>query len=647
MGENVTRKTLTAHLAGGRMVPGEEIGIRIDEIVIQDITGTAVMMHFETMQLDRVRCQVAAVYGDHNVLQVSEENTEDHVYLATAARKYGMWWGKPGAGIGHQIHQEHFARPGDTVLGADSHTVHAGGMGLYAMGAGGLDVAVAMGGGPYYLSMPAVVRVQLVGRLPPWSTAKDVILEMLRRNTASGGYGKVFEYAGPGVATLSVQQRVTICNMGAEMGATTSIFPSDGATRDYLRRIGRERDWREVVPDGDADYDESIEVDLSRIEPLVALPSNPDRVVPVSEAEGVKIDQIMVGTCTNGSYMDLRALAEILKGRRVHPDVAFFVHPSSRLDLEALARDGLLAELIASGVSVEAATCGACIGVGHVPAKGMRSLRVGNRNFKGRSGQTDDEVYLSSTEVAAATAIAGVITDPRKLGIPAPGQHEPARIAQDNASLVPPASEAEAASVEVIKGDNIKGIPLKGPLAESLRGEVLIKLGDNISTDHIMPAGSQILRYRSNIPKLAEYVFARVDPEFASRAKQHPGGVIVGGNNYGQGSSREHAAIAPMYLGVTAVIAKAFARIHYANLVNWGLVPMTFVTPADHDGISQGDVLEIPGVGAQIDGGADRLTVKNVTKATTFAVKVALNRRERDHLLAGGLLAYTKTHPVR
>jgi len=646
MGENVTRKILKAHLADGQMVSGHEIGIKIDEIVIQDITGTAVLMHFEAMQLHRVRCKVAAVYGDHNVLQVSEENTEDHVYLATAARKYGMWWGKPGAGIGHQIHQEHFACPGDTALGADSHTVHAGGMGLYAMGAGGLDVAVAMGGGPYYLNMPAVTRVHLTGQLPPWSTAKDVILEMLRRNTASGGYGKVFEYVGPGVATLNVQQRLTICNMGAETGASTSIFPSDAVTREYMKRIGREKDWREVLSDPDAAYDDSIEIDLGKIEPLVALPSNPDKVVPVSEAEGVKIDQIMVGSCTNGSYMDLRALAQMLKGKRVHPDITFFVHPSSRLDVEELAREGWLTELIAAGVSVEAATCGACIGVGHVPAKGMKSLRVANRNFKGRSGQKDDEVYLSSSEVAAATAVAGVITDPRKLGIAAPGQHEPRHLSQDNTSLVPPASEAEAPTVVIVKGDNIKGIPLKGPLTDSLRGEVLIKLGDNISTDHIMPAGSQILRYRSNIPKLAEYVFNRVDPEFPARSRQKPGGLIVGGQNYGQGSSREHAAIAPMFLGVTGVIAKAFARIHRANLINWGLVPMTFVDPADHDKIDQGDVLEIADIRKQVDAGAERLTVKNVTKGTTFQVALTLNRRERDHLLAGGLLAHTKSNPV-
>jgi len=646
MSDSVTRKVLTAHLAEGRMAPGEEIGIKIDEILIQDITGTAAMLHFEAMQLHRVRSKVACVYGDHNVLQVSEENTEDHVYLSTAARKYGIWWAKPGAGIGHQIHQEHFACPGDTALGADSHTPHIGGMGVFAMGAGGLDVAVAMGGGPYFLHMPAIVRVNLTGQLPPWSTAKDVILEMLRRNSVSGGFGKVFEYVGPGLRNLNVQQRITICNMGAEMGASTSMFPSDAVTREYMRSIGREKDWREVLPDPGAAYDESMEIDLGTIEPLVAMPSNPDKVVPVSQAAGIKVDQVMVGSCTNGSYMDLKAVAQIVKGRRVHPDVTFFIHPSSRLDLEVLAREGLLTDLIAAGVNVEAATCGACIGVGHVPAKGMKSLRAINRNFKGRTGQKDDEVYLSSSEVAAASAIAGVIVDPRTLGMPAPAQEMPRRLDQDNASLVPPAAEGQAATLEVVKGDNIQVIPLNGPLTETLRGEVLIRLGDDISTDHIMPAGAQILRFRSNIPKLAEYVFNRVDPEFPARAKAKGGGFIVGGKNYGQGSSREHAAIAPMYLGVTGVIVKTFARIHLANLINWGLVPMTFADPADHDRIAQGDVLEIPDIRRQLDAGAEILTVKNVTQGTAFLVTLSVNHRERDHLLAGGLLAYTRAHPI-
>ena len=646
MGENLTRKILKAHLADGRMAPGEEIGIKIDEILIQDITGTAAMQHFEAMQLHRVRCKVACVYGDHNVLQVNEENTEDHQYLSTAARKYGIWWAKPGSGIGHQIHQEHFACPGDTALGADSHTVHMGGMGLFAMGAGGLDVAVAMGGGPYYFEMPAVVRVHLSGALPPWSTAKDVILEMLRRKTAKGGFGKVFEYVGPGVETLNVQQRITICNMGAELGATTSIFASDARTRDYLRRIGRERDWQEVAPDPGADYDDSMVLDLSAVEPLVAIPSNPDKVVPIAEAEGVKVDEVMVGSCTNGSYMDLKAVAQIVKGRKVHPDVTFFIHPSSRLDLEALSREGLLTDLLASGANVEAATCGACIGVGHVPAKGMKSLRAINRNFKGRTGQKDDEVYLSSSEVAAASAVTGAITDPRKLGIPAPAQEMPAKLDLTNPSLVPPASKEAAASIAVIKGDNITGIPLKGPLAEALSAEVLIKLWDNISTDHIMPAGSQILRFRSNIPKLAEYVFNRIDPEFPARAKDKEGGFIVAGSNYGQGSSREHAAIAPMYLGVVGVIVKDFARIHLANLINWGIVPMTFANPSDYDAVEQGDALEIAGIRRLVGSGAESLTVKNVTRGTAFEVRLTLTRRERDYLLEGGKLAHTKAHHI-
>jgi aconitate hydratase len=434
--------------------------------------------------------------------------------------------------------------------------------------------------------------------------------------------------------------------MGAELGATTSMFPSDDVTRDYMRRIGREKDWREVLPDPDAEYDETMDLDLGAIEPLVALPSNPDKVVPISQAEGVKVDQIMVGSCTNGSYMDLRAVAEIVKGRKVHPDVTFFIHPSSRLDLEVLSREGFLTDLIAAGVNVEAATCGACIGVGHVPAKGMKSLRAINRNFKGRTGQKDDEVYLSSSEVAAASSITGVITDPRKLGIPAPAQAIPQKLDLTNPSLVPPASPAEAASLKVIKGENITEIPLKGPLAETLRGEVLIALGDNISTDHIMPAGSQILRFRSNIPKLAEYVFNRVDPEFPARARAKGGGFIVGGSNYGQGSSREHAAIAPMYLGVVGVIVKDFARIHLANLINWGLVPMTFINPADYDKARQGDLLEIPGIRRQVEGGAEKLVVNNLTQKTSFTVALSLNRREREYVVAGGRLAHTKAHPI-
>jgi len=517
---------------------------------------------------------------------------------------------------------------------------------MLAIGAGGMDVAVAMAGGPYYVHMPYIVGVRLVGELRPWATAKDVILELLRRFTVRGNVGKLLEFFGPGIQTLNAQQRVTITNMGTEIGVLTSLFPSDGVTREYFRRLGRLEDWREVLPDPDVEYDDVVEVDLSKIEPLVALPSNPDRVVPVREAAGIKVHQVMVGSCTNGSYTDLKAVAQILRGRRVHPEVTFFVHASSRADLELLAREGLLADLLAAGVNVSEPTCGACIGIGHVPAPGTRSVRAINRNFKGRSGLKDDEVYLTSPETAAATALTGVLTDPRDLGIPAPTPDLPESLPQDDPGLVPPLPEAEAARVKVERGPNIVPAPVKGPLAGDLRGRVLIKLGDDISTDHISPAGSEYLAYRSNIPKLAEFTFVRVDPEFSKRAREWGGGFIVGGENYGQGSSREHAAIAPMYLGVHGVIAKSFARIHHTNLINWGLVPMTFEDPADWERLEQGDELEILGIREAIERGDERLVVRNRTKRTEFAVRVNLNARERAYILAGGKLAHTKQYPI-
>lgn len=651
MGENLTRKILQAHLAEGRLVPGEEIGIRVDQVLAQDLTATQAFLQFEAMGIPRVRCRVAACYADHNVLHIRPENMEDHLYLQTASRKFGVWFAKPASGIGHQIHLEHFAVPGETVLGADSHTPHCGGVGMIAIGAGGMDVAIAMGGGAYYVDMPRVVRVHLTGRLHPWSTAKDVILELLRRLTVRGGKGKIFEFAGPGIRTLNAQQRVTITNMSYELGATTSIFPSDDVTRDYFRRLGRQGDWREVLPDPDAEYDESLELDLATIEPLVAKPSMPDNVVPVREVAGTKVEQVMVGSCTNGSYTDLKAVAHIMKGRRVHPEIYFFVHPSSRSNLELLAREGDVADLIAAGVNVAEPTCGACIGFGHVPAPGTKSLRAINRNFNGRSGLVDDQVYLASSETAAATAITGVITDPRdlarELGLTAPPAELPARVDQDNPNLIPPAPEAEAAAIEVHRGESIRPAPVKAPLEDHLAGQVLIKVGDDISTDHIMPAGSEIVAHRSNVPRLAEYVFHRMDPTFSARAKEAGGGFIVGGENYGQGSSREHAALAPMYLGVKGVIAKSFSRIHHANLINWGLIPMVFTDPADYEGVAQGDTLEIPGIRATLGGDGAVFAVRNTTRGTTFRVTVDLNRRERGFILAGGKLAHVKAHPLR
>jgi aconitate hydratase len=650
MGKGVAQKIIEAHLVDGRAVAGQEIGLKIDQVLIQDMTGTQAIMHFEAMGLPRVRARVAAGYADHNVLHITPENMEDHIYMRNACRKYGIWYTKPAAGIGHQIHQEHFAVPGDTALGADSHTPHQGGVGMVAIGAGGMDVAIAMAGGPYHLEMPEVVNVRLTGQLPPWSTAKDVILELLRRVTVRGGKNKLFEFTGPGIKTLNAQQRVTITNMTPELGATSGVFPSDEVTRDFFRRIGRPNDWREVLPDADAAYDEVIEMDLSTIEPLIALPSLPDKVLPVREVEGVKINQVMVGSCTNGSYTDLQAVARIVKGQRVHPDVFFFVHPSSRQALEIMAKDGMVADLITAGVNLAEPTCGACIGFGHVPAPGTTSLRAINRNFKGRSGLAEDQVYLASAETAAATALRGVITDPRRLeremGIKAPSSEIPKAMPQENPLLIAPDPANEAAKLEVDRGQNIVPAPVKGPLEESLVGEVLIKLGDDITTDHIMPAGAEIVAFRSNVPRISDYVFHRVDPTFAERAKISPGGLIVGGENYGQGSSREHAAIAPMFLGITGVFAKSFARIHHANLVNWGLIPMVFTDTTDAERIAKGDRLEIPNIRRHIESGATTFSVRNATKGFEFVVKVELNARDRRYLLSGGTLAHTKLHPV-
>ena len=640
MGLNLTKKILNEHLVSGELNPGEEIAIGIDQVLIQDLTGTQAVVHFEAMGLERVRCKVAVCFADHNVLQVKPENMEDHLYLQSACRKYGVWFAKPASGIGHQIHLEHFAVPGETALGADSHTPHCGGIGMMAIGAGGRDVAVAMGGGSYHIAMPKVVCVRLEGELQPWCTAKDVILELLRRLSARGGYGKIFEFTGPGIETLNAQQRVTITNMCTELGATTGIFPSDEITLEFFRRLGREEDWREALPDPDAEYDEVIQLDLSRIEPLVALPSLPDNVVPVREVAGTKIEQVMVGSCTNGSYTDLQAVAKIMRGQRVHPEVTFFVHPSSRSALELLAREGHLTELIAAGVNVAEATCGACIGSGHVPAPGTKSLRAVNRNFKGRSGLNEDQVYLSSSETATATAIRGVLTDPRDLDVPAPAAELPSRIDQNNPNLIPPVSAEEAENLTVERGENIVPAPLKDPLEENPVGEALIKVGDDISTDDIMPASSEILAYRSNIPKISEFVYHRLDPEFSKRTLDKKGGFIVGGDNYGQGSSREHAAIAPMYLGVKGVIAKSFARIHYANLVNWGLLPLVFQNLSDYDKIDQGDEFSIQNAHKGVD--ELSLTVENRTKKFSFNVTMDLTERQKALLKAGGLLPYTR-----
>ena len=640
MGKSLTHKIIEKHLISGQIKPGNEIAIDIDHVLIQDITGTQVFLHFEAIGLDRIGADVAVCYADHNVLQIKPENMEDHIYLQSAAKKFGVWFSKPANGIGHQIHQEHFSVPGTTAVGADSHTPHNGGLGMLAIGAGGLDVAVAMGGGGYNFVMPKIVNVHLTGELPPWSTAKDVNLEMLRRVTVRGGFGKIFEYTGPGLKSLNLQQRVTITNMGTEMGATTSIFPSDGVTKHYFEITGRPDDWREMLPDDDAEYDERMELNLSEIVPLVAEPSLPDKVVPVSQVAGVKVEQVMVGSCTNGAYADLKAVAKIMKGRQVHPDVNFFIHAASRMALEELAEEGYLEDLLKAGVNVAEPTCGACIGSGHVPAPGTRSVRAVNRNFRGRSGYKDDLVYLVSPETAAATAITGVLTDPSTLDMDAPPSDLPPKIRQDNPNLLPPATLEDAASLKIRRGDNIVPADPKDVLQDAISGEVLIKVEDDISTDHIMPAAAEILAYRSNIPKISEYVYHRLDPEFSARAKAKGGGFIIGGENYGQGSSREHAALAPMYLGVKGVIAKSFARIHHSNLVNFGLLPLTFKDKSNYDQIDQGDELMIENCIASVDKAV--FTVNNKTKGFVFETEARLTDRQKELLKLGGLLTYTR-----
>ena len=642
MGKSLAYKIIEEHLHHGEIAVGNEIGINIDHVLIQDITGTQVFLHFEAIGLERIGAETAVCYADHNVIQVKPENMEDHLYLQSAARKFGVWYSKAANGIGHQIHLEHFAVPGKTAVGSDSHTPHCGGIGMLAIGAGGLDVAVALGGGEYNFVMPKIVNVHLTGRLPAWSTAKDVILTLLKIVTVRGGFGKLMEFTGPGVRTLNAQQRVTITNMGTELGATTSIFPSDYITRQFFEQIGRPQDWREALPDDDAEYDETIELDLSTVQPMIALPSLPDKVVPVAEAAGTKVEQVLVGSCTNGAYADMKAIAKIMKGRTVHPDVNFILHPASRMALELLAEEGYLTDLLKAGVNVAEPTCGACIGTGHVPAPGSRSVRAINRNFKGRSGLKDDQVYLASPEICAATALTGAITDPRTLDMPAPPSELPSRINQNNPNLIRPADESEARTLTIRRGDNIVPAKPKDVLGDSINGEILLKVGDDISTDHIMPAAAEILAYRSNIPKISEFVYYRLDPQFSQRAREKSGGFIVGGENYGQGSSREHAALAPMYLGVKGVIAKSFARIHHSNLVNFGLLPLVFDNPQDYDKLEMGDLLEISNVLGSVD--KKQFVINNKTKGFEFTVSASLTSRQQALLKLGGLLTYTRKH---
>lgn len=639
MSKNLVEKILAAHLVEGTLEPGSEIAIHIDQTLTQDATGTMSYLQFEAMGVPRVKTELSVSYVDHNTLQTGFENADDHLYLQTVAAKHGIYFSRPGNGICHQVHLERFGVPGKTLLGSDSHTPTGGGLGMIAIGAGGLDVAVAMAGGPFYLTTPQVVNVRLTGKLSPWVSAKDVILKVLEIMTVKGGVGRIIEYSGPGVATLSVPERATITNMGAELGATTSVFPSDGVTRSFLKAQGREEVWQELAADPDASYDQVIEIDLGILEPLVACPHSPDAVRPVSSFQDLAVSQVAIGSCTNSSYQDLMTVAAVLKGKVVSENVSLVISPGSRQVYKMLADSGALGDLIASGARILESACGPCIGMGQAPASGAVSVRTFNRNFKGRSGTKDAEIYLASPETAAATALTGFLTDPRSLGDPVEIPM-PEKFLVDDRMIVPPAEDPE--TVTVVRGPNIQPLPVKEPLEEALEGEILIKTGDNITTDHIMPAGAKVLPLRSNIPAIAQFVCYALDDCFAQRALEKGGGFIVGGHNYGQGSSREHAALAPMYLGVRAVIAKSFARIHRSNLINFGILPLTFVREEDYDALEQGDRLVIAGVQKALPEQGE-LTVENLTRGTTFQVAHGLSPRFIEILLAGGLLNYTRS----
>jgi len=630
VGKNLVEKIIAAHLQSGGMEPGEEIAISIDQTLTQDATGTLAYLELEAMGIERVATELSVSYVDHNTLQTGHENADDHRYLRTVAARHGVFFSPPGNGICHQVHLERFGVVGKTLLGSDSHTPTAGGLGMLAIGAGGLDVALAMAGRPFFLFMPEVVRIELSGRLAPWVSAKDVILEVLRRLSVTGGVGKIFEYGGTGVQGLSVPERSTITNMGAELGATSSIFPSDAGTRRFLRAEGREADWTPLAADRSARYDGELSLDLARLEPLLALPHSPDNVQKVAECAGVGVNQVVIGSCTNSSYQDLMRVAEVLQGRRVHPEVDLVIAPGSRQVLHMLAQRRALNHLIAAGARVLESACGPCIGMGQAPPSGGVSVRTFNRNFKGRSGTPDAGIYLCSAETAVACALAGEITDPRSLGeeiaIPVPQ-----RFWTGADLIVPPPAHPE--KVEVIRGPNIRPLPQFPPLSREIKGAVLIKVGDDITTDDILPAGAQILPLRSNIPAIAEYTFSRLDPSFAARAREHGGGVIVGRANYGQGSSREHAALAPRYLGVRAVIAVGFARIHLANLINFGVVPLLFTNPDDYEQIEQGHQVVI-----QVHDLAGELLLRDETKGVTIPLTHCLRPREIAILRAGGAL---------
>ena len=640
MGYTIAQKIIKNHLVCGEMKAGSEIGLKIDQTLTQDATGTMAYLQFEAMGIDRVKTELSVAYIDHNTLQAGFENADDHRYIQTVTKKHGIRFSRPGNGICHQVHLERFSKPGKTLIGSDSHTPTAGGIGMLGMGAGGLDVAVAMGGGTYYITMPKMINVKLVGKLSDYVGAKDVILEVLRVLGVKGGVGAIVEYSGEGVKSLSVPQRATITNMGAELGATSSIFPADEVTKAFLKAEGREEDYIELSSDPDAVFDAEYIVDLSALKPLAACPHSPDNVKPVSELAGMKINQVCIGSCTNSSMQDMLTVAAMLKGKTVAPNVSLSISPGSKQVYTMLAQCGALADLINAGARILECACGPCIGMGFSPQSAGVSLRTFNRNFLARSGTADAQVYLVSPETAAASAITGVFTDPTSLGV-APKIQMPTAFHINDNLIEMPASEEEAKSVEVERGPNIKPIPVGKAPDENLSCELILKVGDDITTDHIMPAGTKVLPYRSNVPKLSEFCFTVCDKEFPERAKKKGGGVILGGANYGQGSSREHAALVPLYLGIKAVVAKSFARIHVANLINFGIVPMTLKNPDDYENFAQGDALEIKNF-KQAVAGKDGATLVNKTNGKSAELCLNLSARQREMLLAGGCLNYAK-----
>ncbi len=642
MADTLAQKLIRSHLVSGDMTPGSEIGLRIDQTLTQDATGTMAYLEFEAMGIPRVKTELSVAYIDHNTLQTGFENADDHRYIQSVCKKHGLYFSRPGNGICHQVHLERFGIPGKTLIGSDSHTPTGGGIGMLAFGAGGLDVAVAMGGGTYYITMPKMVKVELTGKLQPWVAAKDIILEVLRRMSVKGGVGKIIEYTGEGVKSLSVPERATITNMGAELGASTSIFPSDEITYAFMKAQGREKDWVEIKPDEDAVYDECITIDLTELKPLAACPHSPDAVKTVEEIGEIPVDQCCIGSCTNSSLYDMLKVAAILKGKTVHPRVSLSIAPGSKQVYNMLAACGALSDMIAAGARILECACGPCIGMGQSPNSGGISLRTFNRNFEGRSGTADAGVYLVSPETAAVSALTGVFTDARTMG-EAPQVQMPDSFMINDNMIIPPAPVEEMDSVEILRGPNIKPFPQTAPLEETIKADVLLKVGDNITTDHIMPAGAKILPLRSNIPAISEHCFTRCDEAFPARCKEAGKGIIIGGSNYGQGSSREHAALAPLYLGIKAVVVKSFARIHVANLINAGILPLTFQNEPDYDRISLGDTLTLPNIRDCVQNGTP-IVLKNETTGEEYPLHNAFSDRQIDLLLAGGLLDYTRNN---